>query len=118
MMNCSKLGEFHQGLKAEGAKLILEVTGVSALPDVRYMKSTFVAYDPAAPPSDDPYLLSPNTTTLIDVILNRTQTDRLAVITGPTGAIVVTAVTAAAPPEQKTGRAALIASDEPGPVGV
>ena len=46
MMNCSKLGEFHQSLKAEGAKLILEVTGVSALPDVRYMKSTFVAYDP------------------------------------------------------------------------
>jgi pimeloyl-ACP methyl ester carboxylesterase len=118
MMNCSKLGEFHQALKAEGARLILEVTGVSVLPDVRYMKSAFVAYDPAAPPTDDPYLLCPNTTTLVDVILNRTQTDRLAVITGPTGAIVVTAVTAAEPPETKTGRAALISSDQGGPVGV
>jgi hypothetical protein len=111
-MNCSKLGEFHQALKKEGAKLVLEVTGVSPLPDVRYMKSTFVAYDPSAPPSNDPDLLFPNTTTLVDVILNRTQTDRLAVITGPTGVVVVTAVTAPEPSAQKTGRAALIPSGE------
>jgi pimeloyl-ACP methyl ester carboxylesterase len=117
MMNCSKLGEFHQQLKAEGAKLVLEVTGVSPLPDVRYMKSAFVAYDPTAPPTNDPDLLYPNTTTLVDVILNRTQTDKLAVITGPTGAVVVTAV-AATQPETKTGRAALIASSPPDVVGV
>ena len=108
MMNCSNLGEFHQSLKAEGAKLILEVTGVSALPDVRYMKSTFVAYDPGAPSTGDPDLLFPNTTTLVDVILNRTQTDKLAVITGSGGVVVVTAVTAAEPPAEKTGRAALV----------
>jgi hypothetical protein len=118
MMNCSKLDEFHQALKVEGAKLILEVTGVSALPDVRYMKSTFVAYDPLAPPTGDPDLLRPNTTTLVDVILNRTQTDRLAVITGPAGAVIVTAVTAAEPPQEKTGRAALISSVSGGPIGV
>jgi len=118
MMNCSKLGEFHQRLKAEGAKLILEVTGVSALPDVRYMKSTFVAYDPSAPPKDEPDLLYPNTTTLVDVILNRTQTDKLAVITGPTGAVVVMAVAAEEPPAEKTGRAAIIASSKPDVIGV
>ena len=116
MMNCSKLGEFHEALKAEGAKLVLEVTGVSSLPDVRYMKSTFVAYDPdpAVQRTSDPDLLYPNTTTLVDVILNRSQTDRLAVITGPTGVVVVTAVTAAEPPAEKTGRAALIPSDASG----
>ena len=118
MMNCSNLGEFHQSLKAEGAKLILEVTGVSALPDVRYMKSTFVAYDPAAPPTGDPDLLFPNTTTLVDVILNRTQTDKLAVITGSGGVVVVTAVTAAEPPAEKTGRAALVSPGQSGVVGV
>ena len=120
MMNCSKLAEFHQALKAEGAKLVIEVTGVSALPDVRYMKSTFVAYDPLAPPTGEPDLLYPNTTTLVDVILNRTQTDRLAVITGPTGTVVVSAVTSTEPPAEKTGRAALISSDAstPGGVGV
>jgi hypothetical protein len=97
---------------------VLEVTGVSALPDVRYMKSTFVAYDPAAPSTGDPDLLFPNTTTLVDVILNRTQTDKLAVITGPTGTVVVAAVTAPEPPAEKTGRAALISPDQPGVVGV
>ena len=117
MMNCSNLGEFHQSLKAEGARLVLEVTGVSPLPDVRYMKSTFVAYDPAAPSTGDPDLLFPNTTTLVDVILNRTQTDRLAVITGPTGAVVVTAVTTAEPSLEKTGRAALVSPDHSGVVG-
>jgi hypothetical protein len=91
---------------------MLEVTGVSALPDVRYMKSTFVAYDPLAPSKGEPDLLYPNTTTLVDVILNRTQTDRLAVITGPTGAVVVVAaVSATEPPPGKTGRAALIPSE-------
>jgi hypothetical protein len=118
MMNCSNLGEFHQSLKAENARLVLEVTGVSALPDVKYMKSTFVAYDPSAPPTGDPDLLFPNTTTLVDVILNRTQTDKLAVITGPTGTVVVTAVTAPEPSAEKTGRAALISPDQPGVVGV
>jgi hypothetical protein len=120
MMNCSKLAEFHQALKAEGAKLILEVTGVSALPDVRYMKSAFVAYDPLAPSKGEPDLLYPNTTTLVDVILNRTQTDKLAVITGPTGVVVVSAVTATEPPVEKTGRAALISPDAstPGGAGV
>jgi pimeloyl-ACP methyl ester carboxylesterase len=120
MMNCSRLAEFHQALKAEGAKLILEVTGVSALPDVRYMKSTFVVYDPLAPSKGEPDLLYPNTTTLVDVILNRRQTDKLAVITGPTGVVVVSAVTATEPPAEKTGRAALISSDAstPGGVGV
>jgi len=58
-----------------------------------------------------------NTTTLVDVILNRTQTDKLAVITGPAGTVVVTAVTAPEPPAEKTGRAALI-PDQSGVVGV
>jgi hypothetical protein len=111
MMNCSRLAEFHEALKAEGAKLVLEITGVSTLPDVRYIKSAFVAYDPLAPRTGEPDLLYPNTTTLIDVILNRTQTDKLAVITGPGGVVVVRAVTAPEPTLEKTGRAALIPSE-------
>ena len=79
------------------------------------MKSTFVAYDPLAPSKGEPDLLYPNTTTLVDVILNRTQTDKLAVITGPTGVVVVSAVTATEPPAEKTGRAALISSDASSP---
>jgi hypothetical protein len=103
MLNCSKLEQFHQALIAARARLMLEVTGVSSLPDVRYQTSRFVAYDPAAPPTGDPDLLFPNTTTLVDVILNRMQTDRLAVITS--GAAAPAAPALAGPP---TGRAALI----------
>ena len=108
MMNCSKLGEFHHALQAAGGRLMLEVTGVSPLPDVRYETSRFVAFDPAVPLAPgEPRLLFPNTTTLVHVILNRMQTDRLAVITG-TG---VTAVVTREQPTHKTGRAALVESD-------
>jgi pimeloyl-ACP methyl ester carboxylesterase len=108
MMNCSKLGEFYQALQAAGARLILEVTGVSPLPDVRYETNRFVAFDPAVPPAPgEPTLLFPNTTTLVHVILNRMQTDRLAVITG-TG---LTAAVAVDKPTHKTGRAALVEPD-------
>jgi hypothetical protein len=82
MMSCQKLGEFYRGLLREDARLILEVTGVSPLPDVRYDTSRFVAFDPAVPLGEnEPALLEPNSTTLVNVILNRTQTDRLATIT-------------------------------------
>ena len=115
MMNCSKLGEFYHALQTAGGRLILEVTGVSPLPDVRYETSRFVAFDPALPLAPgEPPLLFANTTTLVHVILNRMQTDRLAVITG---AGVVALVTAGQP-TQKTGRAALADSDaaQAGPV--
>jgi len=81
LMNCGKLAQFSERLGKEGGRLVLEITGVSANPDVRYETSRFVAYDPSAPASPgDPTLLHPNTTTLIDVILNRQETDRLLVI--------------------------------------
>jgi hypothetical protein len=110
MMNCSRLGEFHQALKAAGARLVLEVTGVSPLPDVRYVKSRFIAFDPSAPPTDDPDLLFPNTTTLVDVILNRTQTDKLAAITTGAG-VALGAAPAPPPPDTMSGRAALVDRD-------
>ena len=109
MMNCSKLAEFHAALKAAQAHLVLEVTGVSPFPDVQYRTSRFVAFDPAVPlQPGEPALLFPNTTTLVDVILNRIQTDRLLVITS--GAPV--AAPAAALKEERTGRAALFSAGE------
>lgn len=112
MMNCSKLGEFRAALVAAQAHLVLEVTGVSPLPDVKYETSRFVAFDPAVPPKPgEPGLLFPNTTTLVDVILNRMQTDRLLTITdGSAGSAMPAAAAAAAPSpkEARTGRAALV----------
>jgi len=110
MMNCSKLDEFHAALKAAQARLVLEVTGVSPLPDVKYETSRFVAFDPSAKAHPgEPDLLFPNTTTLIDVILNRKQTDRLLSITG--GAPIAAAAPAA-PKTERSGRAALFSPGE------
>ncbi|MCC6989340.1 MAG: hypothetical protein IT181_10100 [Acidobacteria bacterium] len=82
-MNCSELATFDAALRATGARLMLEISGKSTLPDVRYDVSTFVAYDPAVPLAPGaPVLMAPNTTTLVDVILNRAQTDRLLSIGG------------------------------------
>lgn len=110
-MNCSQLRTFDQALRQAGARLMIEISGKSALPDVRYHVSTFVAYDPAVDPVDGaPVLLAPNTTTLVDVILNRAQTDRLLSIgigelTDGARAVAPEAVPAVTP--ERTGRAVL-----------
>jgi hypothetical protein len=78
MLDCQHLGTFGQKLDAAGAKLVLEVMGVSSLPDVSYRRSSFVAY-----PRDgkgEPALLYPNTTTLVDIVLARCQTDKLLTV--------------------------------------
>ena len=117
MMNCSGLNEFHQALRQSDAYLVLEVTGVSPLPDVRYETSRFVAFDPAVPlQPGEPALLTPNTTTLVDVVLNRMQTDRLLTISGG-GPVAESVVPAAAVETPRTGRAALIHADDVG-IGV
>jgi hypothetical protein len=109
MMNCAKLHEFHQRLIAADARLMLEITGASSLPDVRYETSRFVAFDPKADLAPgEPTLLKPNTTTLVDVVLNRRQADRLLVIKDCTLTVVVE--TAAVQVTAPTGRAELIVS--------
>jgi hypothetical protein len=105
MMNCTRLAEFAADLAKHRARLVLEITGVSPLPDVRYVTSRFVAYDPAVPVAKQPSLLYPNTTTLINVALNRMQTDRLLSIDPPAASVTV----AEAADLPLTGRAKLIA---------
>jgi hypothetical protein len=116
-MNCSQLRTFDQALRAAGARLMIEISGKSALPDVRYYVSTFVAYDPAVDPAAGaPVLLAPNTTTLVDVILNRSQTDRLLSIgeAGPAAApLAVAPAPAPAVTPERTGRAVLAAPPAP-----
>jgi hypothetical protein len=110
MMNCGKLHEFWDRLIAEDAVLMLEITGSSPLPDVRYQRSQYVAFDPKADLAPgEPKLLQPNTTTLVDVILNRRQADRLLVIKDCTLTVVVEEATAAVTP--LTGRAELVVPD-------
>ncbi len=113
-MNCSELATFDAALRQAGARLMLEISGKSSLPDVRYEVSTFVAYDPAGPlVPGAPVLMVPNTTTLVDVILNRSQTDRLLSIGdgAPVAKSRAFAPEKSSAPRQRTGRAAIAGSD-------
>ena len=107
LMDCGKLHEFHVRLMAADAVLMLEITGASPLPDVRYEKSRYPAFDPKQPLGpDEPALLFPNTTTLVDVILNRMQTDNLLVVKDCKLVVVAQIATRAA--EEPSGRATLV----------
>jgi pimeloyl-ACP methyl ester carboxylesterase len=109
LMNCGKLHEFHQRLIAADAVLMLEITGVSPLPGMRYEKSSYPAFDPKRPlGKGEPTLLFPHTTTMVDVVLNRKQTDTLLVIKDVVlGVVSVVPVRQA---EAPTGRATLVAN--------
>lgn len=110
MLDCSKLAQFGARLTQTGAKLVLEVSGASPLPDVRYQVSAYDAFNPAAPPRpDEPSLLYPNTTTLVDVVLNRRQTDKLLQIKDRHLASLAVGTAAAVVP--RTGRAELLRPD-------
>ena len=77
-----------------------------------YEKNRYPAFDPRRPLSPgEPALLFPNTTTLVDVVLNRKQNDTLLVIKDCGLEIVAVVKMQAA--EAPTGRATLVArSDE------
>lgn len=110
MLDCRKLGAFADDLRRATARLVLEITGASNLPDVHYAVSTYEAYDPARPPAaGEPMLLCADTTTLVDVILNRHQTDKLLQVRD--SRLNPIAVAAAPAQPQRTGRAAVISAD-------
>jgi hypothetical protein len=114
MLDCRQLGEFGVRLREAGARLVLEITGVSKLPDVRYEVSAYDAFDPARPPAaGEPALLSENTTTLVDVVLNRRQTDRLLQVKDSRLNAIGIATAAPAPAVARTGRAVLVAPESP-----
>lgn len=107
LMDCRRLQEFHQRLTAADAVLMLEITGVSPLPDVRYEKSRYPAFDPRKPlVPNEPTLLFPNTTTMVDVILNRMQTDNLLVVKD--AQLIVVSQVAVREAAEPTGRATLV----------
>jgi len=111
MLDCRQLGDFGRRLHQARARLVLEITGTSTLPDVRYQVSALEAYDPARPPAaGEPTLLCANTTTLVDVVLNRRQTDKLLQVKD-SELRPLRAPAAAAPPARRTGRAALLSPD-------
>ena len=86
MINCSAIGDFDKKLHKKKARLVFDVTAPGPLPTVHYQKMHFVVHDSTKPQADGAHaLFRPNTTLLVDVVLNREATDTLLRINTPTG---------------------------------
>lgn len=107
LVDCSKLAEFRDLLKKNEARLMVEVNGVSSSPSVKYTAQTYEIYDPNK--HYDVSFLYPNTTTLVDIVLNREQMERMLVIKdGGLRPVAKVLLVAAAEAEPLGGRAELL----------
>ena len=106
MVNCDELRAFGARLAEKGARLVFDVaTAASPLPDVSYRRGEYVAFDGAAPGQGPISFLFPNTTTLVEVVLNREQTSRILEVRGASGAAPKRARATAPTARHRTGRA-------------
>lgn len=77
MVNYDKMTDFFKKLADKKAKLAFNIKGKAPLPDVSYGEANCIVFDGAKPDPGGISFFFPNTTTLVDIILNRIQTDRL-----------------------------------------
>jgi hypothetical protein len=83
LLNCRQLRNFKKKLDEAKARLVFDITAVSHLPDVSYQPGYYIIYDGNNPADDDDLtFIYPNTTTLVDIIMNRQETDKLLNVAG------------------------------------
>jgi hypothetical protein len=108
MMNCGKLRAFTAELKKQKAKLVFDITAQPPLPNVSYEEGHYEVFDGAANGGGNGQwsFIYPNTTTLVDIILNRQATSKVLAVKDADLELAVpeTKTTEAHP----TGRAALL----------
>lgn len=84
MVNCARLDEFNRKIMVAKARLMAHITAVSDVPNVAYRSGKCIVFDSAAPRQPDEWsFFYPNTTTLVDIVVNRRQTDKLAILLDP-----------------------------------
>lgn len=76
LLNLAQLREYFKKLKSAKARLVFDVCATSPIKEVRYLPGFAVVFDEA---SDDggPSFLFENTTTLVEIVLNRVATDQV-----------------------------------------
>jgi len=110
MVNCTKFGNFGQQLDKAGAKVVMEIRGVSPLPDVVYEPRSVVVYDGADDAATT--FMFPNTTTLVDIVLTRGETDRLLQLMDADLKSIAATRSRVVEPQPLTGRAKLVADEQ------
>ncbi len=77
MIDCGNLEGFAQRIIAAKGKVVFDITGCSAVPNVDFVQGHCVVFDGANPNPPGPSFLFPNTTTLVEVTLVRKESDAL-----------------------------------------
>jgi hypothetical protein len=77
MVDYDRLKGFCDTLVGAKAKLTIDLTAKTPLPDVKYVEAKFVVFDGAQEQTKEICFFFPNTTTLVDIVLDRAQTDGL-----------------------------------------
>jgi hypothetical protein len=79
MLKLNQLNAIRKLLDDNKARLVMEINASCPVPNVSYQSGKFIAYDGTGKAGDNsnPLFLYPNTTTLVDLVLNRAQTDKL-----------------------------------------
>lgn len=76
MLNLAQLRGYFKKLKAAKARLVFDVYAISAIKEVKYLPAFAVVFDNVAA-ADEPTFLYENTTTLVQIILNRVASDQV-----------------------------------------
>ncbi len=78
MINCRKMEGFSKKLRQARARLVFDIEAKSPLPGIEFHKSFFVIFDGNGEERrEEPSFIYPNTTTLVDIVLNRRQSEKL-----------------------------------------
>jgi hypothetical protein len=76
LLNLARLREYLKKARAETARLVFDVFAISPIKEIRYLPAFAVVFDEKGD-SDEPSFLFENTTTLVQIILNRVATDQV-----------------------------------------
>jgi hypothetical protein len=76
LLNLARLREYLKRLRAARARLVFDVFAISPIKEVKYLPAFAIVFDDAGT-NDEPSFLFENTTTLVQIILNRVASDQL-----------------------------------------
>ncbi len=107
MLNVTNLRKYLQKLRQAKAMLVFDIAAKSPNPQVKFLPGFAVLFNGAAPEKGNaPSFLYPNTTTLVEIILNRVTSDKVLHLLNHD--LVKPQLAATQPSTSTTGRAALI----------
>jgi len=78
LLECNRLRSFKKKPDASKTRLVFDITAVPHLLNISYKPGYYVIYDGKSNAAEpEMTFIYPNTTTLVDIIMNRVQTDKL-----------------------------------------